>query len=127
MSAEEGRDLQRVHNFRRWSNLANLMHIREHRQSRLLPHATEDLKSSLDPQPSEGVDRCPVCLIVRRFEDEGDPHPSTDFLKLLCNTQEVFFSFNDTRSSDQGQRVLPSDPNRPNHHLPRRHPIPFPS
>ena len=110
LAAKEGRGLQHVHHGSRRVDLADIVHIGQHRHADALPHFGKRIFSpSSTPRTAKRLPRTAVGLVVGRFEDERHAQLRADFLERSGGIQRKLPRFDDTGAGNQEYRLIEAD------------------
>ena len=104
LPAQEGRDLQHVHDLGDLRALPGFVHVGEDRDRELVPDFGEDRQRLVKPEPARACGAGAVRLVERCLVNEADPDPLGDLLQRRCHLQGVSAAFELARPGDQRDR-----------------------
>ena len=101
LSAEKSRNLQDVQYLGGRSDLGHLMHIGNHRHTKIPADIGQDPQPLVQAGATEGIERGPIGLVERGLEHIGDAQPGADLRKTRSNLATQVSRLNDARPADQ--------------------------
>ena len=106
LTAEEGRDLQHVHDLCHGCRLIAFVHVRQHRHANLVLDALQNLEPDVHRVAAEGINGGPVGLVERRLENQRDAQAVADLANAGSHLEGKVFGLDNARAADQRQRAV---------------------
>src|SRR5262245_12302782 len=97
------------------------MNVRQYRYAGLFLDLGEDFQTLVQSRSAIRIDRRTIRLIVRRFEDVGNPNPLSGFFKQGSMLQGRLLAFDHTGTGDDRQRGPGTDLDISNFYAPGAH------
>ena len=101
LPAKKRRDLQHVHSFCRNLAMARFVHIRQHRQPKVLGQSPQNSRAFHQPRSTKALHAGAIRFVIARFEDQRHPQVSRNPLNSLRHRAHVGFVLNHAWPRDQ--------------------------
>ena len=103
LAAEEGWDLEHIHDLGGGSGLVAFVDVGEHRHPKALAHLLEDFEALIGARPPIGLAGAAVGLVEAGFEHVTDAQLLADAAHLLGHLQHQIPALDHTGPGDQGE------------------------
>ena len=118
LPAKKGGRLQHIDHAGHGRNIFDRMHIGQDRHAYLALHFSEDAQAFVEAEPTNGLARAAVGLVVGRLEDVGHAQAGADFLHPAGDVDAQLLGFCRAGSGDQEDRLAQAGLEAAQPHLP---------